>query len=120
MNQKQLERKVKYWQKILKLDHWNITSEITDSFQLDGSGGDVKVEAEYFKAHIRILDPKYFNTPSVFEDDKRFEVNLIHELLHCHTNPLTAGSSDHHRKEEERCVTLLSRVIYDLHKEIYE
>ncbi|HDZ27023.1 hypothetical protein LCGC14_1761830 [marine sediment metagenome] len=28
MNQKQLERKVKYWQKILKLDHWEITCEL--------------------------------------------------------------------------------------------
>lgn len=114
MTQKQLEKKVRYWQKILKLDHWDIHAEFVNALELNGSGADINVQAEYLKANVRVLKPEFYNTGSNRPTEERFETNIIHELLHCHTDPLTKGSSKHHLDHEERCVTTLAKAIYDL------
>ena len=115
MNQKQLERKVKYWQKILKLDHWDITCELVHTGDIDGRIGKSYPQPEYLCSHLKIMDPQF---------DKKKECNtdrhIIHELNHCHTAMWSDKTKNKFKEEEELVVTTFEIVIYDLHKEIYE
>ena len=117
MNQKQLERKVRYWQKILKLDHWDISCELVHPSDIDYKHGMCDVQASYLKAFIRIHNPKYAKNP---ERDNPIDRIIIHELLHCHISMVIPREETHEPSEEERVVTLLEKAFYDLHQEIYE
>ena len=83
MNQAQLEKKVKYWQKILKLDHWKITAHLVNHDILNNRVGDVTMESEYMSAQIRIQDPKHFDDhieDSDYEVMKKQEAALLAQL----------------------------------------
>ena len=118
MNQKQLERKVRYWQKILKLDHWEISCRLVGDGDIEGWGLS-SIQSDYLDSHMRVKDPKFYK---VSEDEKEmeFEKTVIHELLHCHTAILRPKKAKGIVPKEERVVVLLERAFYDLHKEIYE
>ena len=120
MNQKQLERKVRYWQKILKLDHWEITCQLAHSNQTDGSMGVSYSQGEYFTSHFKIENPQHLANPKEYIEDGGLDRTIIHELLHCHLNTLIGKTTGFKRKILEMVVTNLEKVIYDLHKEIYE
>lgn len=114
MTQQQLEKKVKYWQNVLKLDHWDISCELVHSEDINKNLGRCNAQQEYFTAHIRIQNPKHYRFRKD-EHEMEFEKTIIHELLHCHTAGMTDGTRNKELiKNEERCVTLLSRAFYDL------
>ncbi len=111
MNQKQLEKKVKYWQKILKLDHWEISCGLADHETTDGRLGTSSSQPEYFSSHIKIMDPKFYIAP---EEEDPIDRIIIHELLHCHLKIACPDKEPHERDEVERVITYLERAIYDL------
>ena len=125
MNQKQLEKKVRYWQKILKLDHWDITCELVD----DPRDIDHRIacgwpQPDYFTSHLKFVNPKTYRKGAdsykkvAYHLVGKFDRCVIHELLHCHTTELAGKRSG--GPLEERLVTYLEKAFYDLHKEIYE
>ncbi len=123
MNQKQLEKKVKYWQKILKLDHWDITCElIEDERDIEGHIGRGYPQSEYFSAHIKFLNPKHYRGGEKIYSvegkhlEGKFDRLVVHELLHCHTSGIMSlfDKSQEATKEEERLVTSLEKSFYDL------
>ena len=109
MTESQLAKKVKYWQKILKLEHWDITCELVHDGEIDGRIGQSFPQLDYLTSHIKIMDPQF---------DQKREVNIdesiIHELLHCHTGPLGKADKKSAAREEELLVTYLQKAIYDL------
>ncbi|HDZ27352.1 hypothetical protein LCGC14_2158040 [marine sediment metagenome] len=118
MNQKQLERKVRYWQKKLKLDHWDISCALVGDKAIEGWGFS-SVQTDYLNSHMKIKDPRFYEIPE-HEKEEEFERAVIHELLHCHTAALRPRKAKGIVSDEEKCVVLLERAFYDLHKEIYE
>lgn len=112
MNQKRLERKVKYWQKILKLEHWDISCKLVGNKAIEGWGLS-SIQRDYLDSHMQVKDPRFYEIP---EDEKEmeFEKTVIHELLHCHTVALRPKKAKGIVSEEEKCVVSLERVIYNL------
>lgn len=111
MTQKQLERKVRYWQKILKLDHWDITCTLVHSIDTDGRLATSTIQAEYLDSDIKVQDPKYYKHPQL-EDP--FDRIIIHELLHCHFKLACPSDETHQCNEVERTITCLEKAFYDL------
>jgi hypothetical protein len=75
----ELQRSLKYWQKRLALQDWNIEFTETTTDQINGNAGDSNWDASIMWARVRVAidvepDPKYH--------DGGMEATLIHELLH--------------------------------------
>lgn len=112
MNQKQLEKKVRYWQKILKLEHWNISCKMVEDKTIEGWGLS-SIQVDYLDSHVQVKDPRFYEI-SQDEKEMEFEKTIIHELLHCHTAALRPKNAKGTVSEEEKCVVLLERAFYDL------
>ena len=115
MTQKQLERKVRYWQKILKLDHWDITCCFVQPDENEGRIGTSSLQAPYLSVRLFILDTCFYKGRTQ-EDNPEESLNkiIIHELLHCHFGSLDNTKDTKANDNEERVITILERIIYDL------
>jgi hypothetical protein len=83
-NDEQLQKKLKEWQKRLRLQDWLIKARICRSHELP----DVMAVPTLPKkmALIKILDHNDYDPTCVFPQD--MEDSLVHELLHLHFAPL--------------------------------
>ena len=80
-NDKQLKDAMKFWQKELRLQDWDITVEFVRLFDM---GREAHGHCHYVRplkeAHIRIIDPKDVDGTLLIPFDA--EQTLVHELLH--------------------------------------
>ena len=80
-NDKQLQGALKFWQKELRIQDWDITVEFVRSFNM---GREAHGHCHYVRplkeAHIRIIDPKDVDEALLIPFDA--EQTLVHELLH--------------------------------------
>ena len=76
-----LESRLRYWQHVLGLDHWNIVAKIKRRIDMgDENQGECNWEFIGRSAIVSLLSPlDWIN--SDFEQD--MEKTLVHELLHC-------------------------------------
>lgn len=84
MTQKQVNARLRYWQKVLRLQDWTLFAEITRAFDLDEDcgAGQNNVLLAHKTAKILLRDPSdYTGRQWVPIDVERI---LVHELLHCH------------------------------------
>ncbi|WP_160112318.1 hypothetical protein [Salicibibacter kimchii] len=106
--QEELEQKLVYWQKILKLQDWDISIEkkkmIGEDFE-----GNVQCFLESKEAFISILDEDYRPDDSLGEHD--MEETLVHELLHLHLYPISEIAEDKPNYDlfEEQAINALAK-----------
>lgn len=88
MTNKQLQARLKFWQKRLRLQDWDITAEfsLAKDIQNEGALGETRIIPNWKTADIKLL-----SVSEMSEDDLRngdIEQTLVHELLHLHTDAL--------------------------------
>ena len=84
MNDK-LSNLLLWWQKMLKLQDWNISvvlAEEEGELENEGSLGECNAESANRSAVITLLDPLIFKEKYRREGKRTFEICLVHELLH--------------------------------------
>ena len=84
LTQAQLIKKCREWQKILRLQDWDIDVKISREwdFIVKGRIGEISHNHEHKHATVRLLDPIDYDPDSYEPQD--MEIDLVHELLHLH------------------------------------
>lgn len=84
MTEEQLNELCIEWQKVLRLQDWDIVVKLDRQRQFENktAQGEVAWVFGRKEAIIKILDPTDYPTECIFEQDQ--EETLVHELLHLH------------------------------------
>ncbi len=85
MKQKARETFLAEWQKILRLQDWEITVQFVRGHEIDGDQAWISHEENHKRATIRLRDPVDLISKDWSEDSP--ETSLVHELLHLHILP---------------------------------
>jgi hypothetical protein len=87
LTDEQLQKRLKYWKKRLRLRDWDIDAHIYRLSQLDDHNhqGECEWVEQSKVARIKILDPADFSRTIMIQD---MEECLVHELLHLHFAPM--------------------------------
>lgn len=112
---KQLESRGRYWQKILRLEDWEIFYKIVDEFS-DGKdkAGECRVAELHKAAVVSIVAPYNFKQ---YEWPQDMELDLLHELCHVHFYAWPGGSDNMATREEEWAVQCFSQALLQLDRE---
>lgn len=87
LTQEQLEQKLRYWQKRLRLQDWIIEVRLVRERELDGDyAAQVNWVLPKKMASVHILDQ--IDYPPELMGERDMENDLVHELLHLHLAPI--------------------------------
>lgn len=81
MQQADIEKLLTEWQKILRLQDWQIKVSFARGHEIDGHQGRATIYLNFKQALIKLRDPIDW-TDKDFPDDS--EIDLVHELIHLH------------------------------------
>lgn len=119
--QEQLDEAVAYWQKVLRLQDWNIEAKIkrTNDMRADTMGTVVPCW-NWKSAYITLIDPLDFEQDPIVHNENCHESILVHELLHLHTRPIlrSLGKPEGQDDQEETCVNLIADALVRLKAQI--
>ncbi len=87
LTQEALEERSAYWQKVLRLQDWNIQAVVVRrrDMELECVQGECEPQLSNKRATIRLLDPVDYLPDNEWPQD--MERTLVHELLHLHMEP---------------------------------
>lgn len=102
MTNRELRALLEWWQPALRLADWDIEVKAKSRTELDGDDGLCYAYPEIKEAEIHVTRGK---PSSEFADH---ETILVHELLHCHLEPL----------RNDRTEAAVERIVEDLAKAI--
>jgi hypothetical protein len=113
-SQKQLDKWLKEWQNILRLQDWDIRIRLVKQPELvrEGIEGESQVQQTNKTGSIRILHPDEYNArwkPGT----QNIERVLVHELLHFHLDGLDVPESRH--RELEQAIECIEPALTALH-----
>ena len=93
-----LDRQMKFWQKRLGLEEWNLSLRVVRQSEIDrDSWGTAEWDPDAKTGLISVLDPRDYNLRG--SDLKLdMECTIVHELVHIQVSPLAAH--DEHVREE--------------------
>lgn len=105
-SQTELNEALAYWQKVLRLQDWRITAEVVRGRQFDSATqtAGTNLCTGLKEAKITLRDPIDYESPRGTPQDH--ELDLIHELLHLHLEPLIEVAA-----ETNGCYLLKEQVI---------
>ena len=90
----QLERQLKFWQKRLGLEDWEICLQVVRQSALDkNTWGNAEWDWDRKFAVINVLDPQDYNLKGN-ELRRDMECTIVHELVHIQVAPLEAKDSE--------------------------
>ncbi len=115
-SQKQLEKALAKWQKILRLMDWKIDISIERGryFSNQESQAEVEWYIQNKRAVIKILDPIDYEDAL---DEQDMELSLVHELLHLHLAPFdTFESGSQEEIALEQCIEMISMALVNLER----
>src|SRR6476469_4412964 len=93
-----LERQMKFWQKRLGLEEWNLALRVVRQTEIDrNSWGAAEWDPDLKSGVISVLDPRDYNLKGG-ELKLDMECTIVHELVHIQVSPLAAR--DEHTREE--------------------
>lgn len=118
MTEKQLTRLLKNWQRLLRIQDWNIKLRLVRDSRWPNHGLGSH-SSSFQESEIKILDPRYID-PDWF-GTKDIEVTLVHELLHIKF--LYARKNKENKEndvddQEEFAIESLARVLVALRRGI--
>lgn len=108
----QAESKLTEWQKILRLQDWDIKIDICRgrNFKTDGQA-EVSWTNEKKMAIIHLLDPIDYDNDYFPQDH---EISLVHELLHLHMAGFVAEDGTVEDMAQEQVADALSKALVGL------
>jgi hypothetical protein len=93
-----LDRQMKFWQKRLGLEEWNLALRVVRQAEIDrNSWGAAEWDPDAKSGVISVLDPRDYNLKGG-ELKLDMECTIVHELVHIQVSPLDAR--DEHTREE--------------------
>lgn len=109
-----LARKLKVWQRRLKLEDWKVRVELAGPNRLRGGTlGNIRWDGDRKTAVIRVLDAAHYRKP--FQETLRdMEFTLVHELIHLELSALPR--SDDSRADEEDAVNRMTEALLELER----
>lgn len=112
----ELRAKCAEWQKILRLQDWDIRTSIVRAreMQAEDSNAECKVNIQHRLAQIKIVDPVDFHTDELNPQD--MERYLVHELLHIHLWPFTENLEGPLEDAEEQAINMIAGALIQLHR----
>ncbi|UAK17567.1 hypothetical protein [Sporolactobacillus terrae] len=114
----QLQDKLNYWQKKLRLQDWQIAISIVRArdFELEECQGECHWNIQSKLAWIHILDPVDYEPNKAFPQD--MEKTLVHELLHLHFAPINADTENELIDvAQEQAIDLIARALVETERE---
>ena len=85
-----LDRQMKFWQRRLGLDEWNLSVRLVRQSELDpNTWGGAQWDPEVKTGTISVLDPRDYNLHGG-ELKLDMECTIVHELVHIQVSPLDA------------------------------
>jgi len=114
--EEQLREKCAKWQRILRLQDWNVRTSIVRERDMRTSGGnaEISVNIQHRLADLRLLDPIDFNPNDHNPQD--MEQHLVHELLHIHLWPFTEELNGPLADAEEQAINMIAGALIRLHR----
>ena len=110
--QRNLEQRLRYWQKRLRLQDWDITLEWAPrDIMKDDLGRTIFNDGSGY-ATIYILGPPY--DPDTWPNDQNWELTLIHELMHLLLEPTFGSKRGHGHTLQELAIEKLARAYLEL------
>ncbi|MFD1450845.1 hypothetical protein [Oceanobacillus sojae] len=120
LTEEQLQEKLAYWQKILRLSDWIITVRIARErdMNLSGCAGEISWSLNNKAASIRILDE--IDCPQDLMYPQDMEKTLVHELLHLHLAPISdhfSNDNDIYTVFEEQAIDCIADALVRVSRE---
>ena len=91
MTQTDLEKLLAKWQRLLRLQDWNIQVRFVRGHEIDDCQARIKHNDNYKCAIVKLRDPQDW-PPGDWPEDS--ESDLVHELLHLHMSPFDGSKAD--------------------------
>ena len=113
----QLHTWLPMWQRLLRLQDWNITVHVKRRYQMSDHDvlGLCRRYTDSKDADIDILSVQDISAHKE-GDDADYELTLVHELLHVHFAFMN-NDEGHARQQEELIVSTLSRALVKLNRD---
>jgi hypothetical protein len=114
-NDEQLQEALIFWQKVLRLQDWDVYARIARGRELftENSAAAVRWTLAKKVATLQLLDPIDYEDNLAVEQDH--EVSLVHELLHLHYAPFDNTEDDSLELYTlEQSIEAISRALVDL------
>jgi hypothetical protein len=113
MTQEQLEERTRYWQKVLRLQDWDVRVAIKrrHEFHVEERSGEIILDRYERSANVRLLDPQDYPPDCIRSQD--MERTLVHELLHLHTDFF---KEEDHSVAEEQAINAIAMALIALER----
>lgn len=110
LTEKQLQEKLKYWKKRLRLRDWTIDAHVyrLSEFSNTNRQGECQWVEESKTAQIKVLDPADFSHTILIND---MEETLVHELLHLHFAPM---NEDKYYMPIEQAIESIAKALVEI------
>lgn len=117
-----LAEQCSYWQEVLRLQDWNIDVRLVRPHEMAGDKSPV-AQTEVYEhrkdAIMRFLHPMDLITLQshfLFGEEKDYDLNIVHELLHLHFAPFQEAIETSKGTAQEQAIEAISRAIVKLHR----
>lgn len=112
MIQSKLEALCAQWQKILRLQDWNVTVRLVRRYDMNDSDawGECDWNLGQKTATIRVLDPQDVKPTTPYDP----ESVLVHELVHLHVAPFRPASGSMEERLMEQAINCLEGALISL------
>lgn len=116
LTQEQLEERLAYWQRVLRLQDWRVKARLVRErdFRNPGNQGECEWSLSTKVAIIRILDPVDYSPDCAWLQD--MERTLVHELLHLHFAPFRAESDTAEDISQEQAIDCIATGLVALYR----
>jgi hypothetical protein len=94
------------WQKILRLQDWDVKIDLAPASKMADKQGDVEWVKSQKTAKIRILEPSHYPADHTYPQD--CEQTVVHELVHLHFAPVDRYNEGPQEMLLEQAVDLIA------------
>lgn len=113
MSQAELEAACRYWQELLRLQHWDVVVRLARQYEMDaGNQGECEWNLRKRMALIKVLDAADWDPRTPWPQDQ--EQTLVHELLHLHFAPFRAEQGTAEDTAQEQAIDAIARALVEL------
>lgn len=114
MTEPQLQRLTAEWQKILRLQDWDVHTETVRDRDMysDNAQGECTWVLAHKEALIKLEDPVDYHAHEAWPQDQ--EKTLVHELVHLHFAPFMLERDDPGYVAQEQAIELIAQALVSL------
>ncbi len=103
-----LERRLRYWQKRLKLQEWDIKLHVVPPHASD-SDAHSDIDEYHARVVVTLVDPEHLHKAAVAYRDPEFL--LVHELLHVRLEPSGVKEDTKEHVAQERGINAIAAAL---------